>query len=94
MKTVEDGYTWYTCDRCKVRHEMADADLQVGVNWPGDSWGAVDATAVARTTGSSWPEGTRRESVEWHLCPKCFEEWLKPILVEECGEGEVSTTEF
>lgn len=87
---LDDGHT---CDRCKTRFERTD-DGHNGVNWASASWGDIEATRVVRTEGNSWPEGTNLRSREWHICPKCFDEWLMPILVEQCGDGEVSRTDY
>ena len=74
--------TVYVCDRCKKEAPRGQ--------WPDDPHG--ETTIECKTAGKAYSDYDTRTTYRLDLCPKCFVEWLVP-LVEAQGvdfESEVA----
>lgn len=75
--------TVYVCDRCK-------AHAPRGV-WLNDPEG--DTTIECRTGGVAYPECDTRTKYRLDLCPKCFVEWLIPLVEAQGVDFESESAE-
>lgn len=69
-----------TCDICGNRDERADRSKFDGeVNWGTVNY-EFSETSVSFRHGTCYPEGGDWNLVSFDICPKCFQEKLRPAL--------------
>lgn len=79
------------CDICGVARTNEEPIVYSGeCNWAKESF-EVSTTTVARESGGRFPEGGEVKVEAYHVCPKCFTDYLIPYLAEFRKEDDKST---
>ncbi len=71
-----DILDYIECDYCK-RKTYSDT-VDSAANWA--SGYEFDQIILRKEEGERYPEGGGCRTEEWDICPKCFEEKVRPIL--------------
>ena len=74
--------THISCDLCGKRQEVGSYYGGV-IDWAdpeGDSYRINKTSTIMLKTGSSYPEGSSGEEINYQICPECFQLKLIPFM--------------